>query len=178
MQYFCLFLPDQPIVFFFFYGNNANKPHSEPTSWFQVMGIPRKGRQCLAVIALNRKLLPCMWEDIQVKALAPESYLKSFQILLRAIKHQLTCALELTSGGFLIGRRRILVSPGYRLVCRKLKCLHFKMYGYIEKNYWQTSQQLYGGIFFHPPMAKGPPKGFSNFSQNWEELFCKLNFYL
>ena len=33
-----------------------------------------------------------------------------------------------------------------------------------------------------PPMAVGvwmpPPTGFSNFSREWEELFCKLNFYL
>ena len=29
----------------------------------------------------------------------------------RAIKHQLTCPFEVTSGSFLIGRRRILVIP-------------------------------------------------------------------
>ena len=29
----------------------------------------------------------------------------------RAIKHQLTCPFKLTSGSFLIGRRRILVIP-------------------------------------------------------------------
>ena len=29
----------------------------------------------------------------------------------RVIKHQLTCPFELTSGSFLIGRRRILVVP-------------------------------------------------------------------
>ena len=29
----------------------------------------------------------------------------------RAIKHELTCPFELTSGSFLIGRRRILVIP-------------------------------------------------------------------
>ena len=34
----------------------------------------------------------------------------------RAIKHQLTCPFELTSGSFLIGRRRILVIPRNHLV--------------------------------------------------------------
>ena len=34
----------------------------------------------------------------------------------RAIKHQLTCPFELTSGNFLIGRRGILVIPRNRLV--------------------------------------------------------------
>ena len=32
----------------------------------------------------------------------------------RAIKHQLTCPIELTSGSFLIGRRGILVIPRNR----------------------------------------------------------------
>ena len=36
---------------------------------------------------------------------------KTFQIPPRAIKHQLTCHIELTSGSFLIGRRGILVIP-------------------------------------------------------------------
>ena len=34
---------------------------------------------------------------------------------LRAIEHQLTCPFELTSGSFLIGRRRILVIPRNQL---------------------------------------------------------------
>ena len=33
-----------------------------------------------------------------------------------AIKHQLTCPFEITSGSFLIGRRRILVIPRNHLV--------------------------------------------------------------
>ena len=36
---------------------------------------------------------------------------KAFQIPLRAIKHQLNCLLELTSGSFLTDRRGILVIP-------------------------------------------------------------------
>ena len=36
----------------------------------------------------------------------------------RAIKHQLTCPFELTSGGFLIGRRDNLVIPRNRLYPR------------------------------------------------------------
>ena len=35
---------------------------------------------------------------------------------LRAIKHQLSCLFELSSGSFLIGRRRILVIPRNHLV--------------------------------------------------------------
>ena len=34
----------------------------------------------------------------------------------RAIKHQLTCPIKLTSGSFLIGRRGILVIPRNRLI--------------------------------------------------------------
>ena len=49
--------------------------------WFQVMGIPRKRGQCLAVIysnivALNTRLFTR--EGIPVKRLTPKSYLKSF----------------------------------------------------------------------------------------------------
>ena len=36
---------------------------------------------------------------------------KAFQMPPRAIKHQLTCLIELTSGSFLIGRRGILAIP-------------------------------------------------------------------
>ena len=38
----------------------------------------------------------------------------------RAIKRQLTCPIELTSGSFLIGRRGILVIPRNRLVIQHL----------------------------------------------------------
>ena len=38
----------------------------------------------------------------------------------RAIKHQLTCPFELTSGSFLIGRRRILVIPRNNLVIKAM----------------------------------------------------------
>ena len=41
---------------------------------------------------------------------------KAFPMPPRAIKHQLTCPIELTSGSFLIGRRGILVIPRNRLV--------------------------------------------------------------
>ena len=41
---------------------------------------------------------------------------KAFQMPPRAIKHQLTCPFELTSGRFLIGRRGILVIPRNHLV--------------------------------------------------------------
>ena len=41
----------------------------------------------------------------------------------RAIKHQLICPFELTSGSFLIGRRRILVIPGNHLVCAGFYCI-------------------------------------------------------
>ena len=40
----------------------------------------------------------------------------TFQMPPRAIKHQLTCPIELTSGSFRIGRRGILVIPRNRLV--------------------------------------------------------------
>ena len=53
------------------------------TRWFQVMGIPRKGGQCLTVIysnivAWNTNFSSDMWEGIPVKRLTPKSYLKSF----------------------------------------------------------------------------------------------------
>ena len=41
---------------------------------------------------------------------------KAFQMPPRAIKHQLTCPIELTSGSFLIGRRGVLVIPRNRLI--------------------------------------------------------------
>ena len=41
---------------------------------------------------------------------------KAFQMPQRAIKHQLTCPIELASGSFLIGRRGILVIPRNRTV--------------------------------------------------------------
>ena len=39
----------------------------------------------------------------------------------RAIKHQLTCPFEITSGSFLIGRRRILVIPRNHLEVLTMK---------------------------------------------------------
>ena len=57
-----------------------------------------------------------MWEGIPVKRLTPKSYLKSFSDAPKSHKHQLTCPLEITSGSFLIGRRRILVIPWNHLV--------------------------------------------------------------
>ena len=62
---------------------------------------------------------PGMWEGISVKRLTPKRYLKAFQMPPGAIKHQLTCPFELTSGCFLIGRRRILVIPRNHLVLHK-----------------------------------------------------------
>ena len=56
---------------------------------------------------------------IPVIRLTPKRYLKSFLMPPRAIKHQLTCPFELTSGSFLIGRRRILVIPRNHLEQRK-----------------------------------------------------------
>ena len=44
---------------------------------------------------------------------------KAFQMPPRAIKHQLTCPIELTSGSFLIGRRDILFIPRNRLEWRR-----------------------------------------------------------
>ena len=54
---------------------------------------------------------PGMWEGIPVKRLTPKVTWKAFQVPPRAIKHQLTCPFELTSGSFLTGSWRILVIP-------------------------------------------------------------------
>ena len=59
---------------------------------------------------------PSIWEDIPENILAPKNHMKSFPGAPRAIKHQLTCPIELTSGSFLIGKRDILVITRNRLV--------------------------------------------------------------
>ena len=53
---------------------------------------------------------------------------KAFQMPPRAIKRQLTCSIELTSGSFLIGRRRFWSFPGIARTgdATKIKCKHSK----------------------------------------------------
>ena len=50
---------------------------------------------------------------------------------LRAIKHQLTCPFELTSGNSLIGGSGILVIPENHLVLLLTVILSFKVHGAI-----------------------------------------------
>ena len=49
---------------------------------------------------------------------------KAFQMPQRAIKHKLTCPIELTSGSVLIGRRGILAIPRNRLVYAQTELLY------------------------------------------------------
>ena len=49
--------------------------------------------------------------NVNFKRLLSIKSSKAFQIPLRAIKHQLNCLLELTSGSFLTDKRDILVIP-------------------------------------------------------------------
>ena len=70
-----------------------------------------------------------MWEGIPVKRLTPKSYLKAFQVPERATKHQLTCPFQLTSGSFLIGRRRLLV-----ILRNHSECLH--SWNWIDITIW------------------------------------------
>ena len=57
---------------------------------------------------------------------------QAFQMPPRAIKHQLTCPIELTSGSFLIGRRGILVIPRNRLefLARRLHTFFIRNLGW------------------------------------------------
>ena len=59
---------------------------------------------------------------------------KAFQMHRRAIKHQLTCPIELTSGSILIGRRGILVIPRNRLDPRDDSKLFCKVYRELAKS--------------------------------------------
>ena len=84
---------------------------------------PRKGGQCLAIIysnivALNTRLFTRYVRRHPSKKIITKSYVKAFQMPPRAIEPQLICPFELTSGSFLIGRRRILVIPKNHLVGR------------------------------------------------------------
>ena len=88
--------------------------------WFQVMGIPRWCGHCLTVIysnivPLNTKLFTKYLRRHPSKHIHTKNHLKIFQMPPRAIKHRLTCPIELTSGSFLIGRRGILVISRNRL---------------------------------------------------------------
>ena len=113
------------------------------------MGIPRKDGQCLAVIYSNIVVLNTKRFTRYVKK-HPSKKINTKKLpekLFRAIKHQLTCPFELTSGSFLTGRRRILGIPRNHLVSfvrsepslggfvRDLRRLYaFKMYVVFEKS--------------------------------------------
>ena len=92
--------------------NPWKKIQSNPLQprWFQVMGSPRKGGQCLAVIYSNIVALNTRLFSRYVR-LTPKSYLKSFIDASMSHKTLVICAFELACGSFLIGRRRNLVIP-------------------------------------------------------------------
>ena len=97
------------------------------TRWFQVMGFPRWGGHCLTVIysnivPSNIKLSTKYLRSHPSKHIRTKNNLKSFPIPPRAIKRQLTCPIELTSGSFRFGRRGILVIPRNRLVITIVFC--------------------------------------------------------
>ena len=71
------------LSFSVYFGEAIASFASMTSRWFQVMGIPRKGGQCLAVIhsnivALNTRLLTRYVRRHPSKSLTPKRYLKSF----------------------------------------------------------------------------------------------------
>ena len=64
---------------------------------------------------------------------------KAFQMPPRAIKHQLTCPMELASGSFLIGRRGILVISRVCLICVVFTREQYHL-GTVQFQIWSLSQ--------------------------------------
>ena len=115
------------------------------TRWFQVMGIPRWRGHCLTachsnIVPLNIKLFTKYLRRHPSKHSHQKTTWKAFQMPPRAIKHQLTCPIELTSGSFLIGRRSILVIPRNRLVIRAMFTLYWR--GFCSGTVWTRLPKL------------------------------------
>ena len=128
---------------------------SSVTKWFQVMGIPRWRGHCLTVIysnivPLNTTLFAKYLRRHPSKHICTKKLPEKLsRCLPRAIKHQLTCPIELTSGSFLIGRRGILVIPRNRLVAYGFQeAINYVWIIFVDENF--VSDELNLGMEIWP----------------------------